>query len=122
MRGFRSYVGDMGLVELVRELNITPEDIERARNPDPEILRSIGEKYGGPGWTYHNVNHVAAFDWQRFLATIGADDYRILAHSENGDRCRGQIVVSPDGRRRALRSASPAVKRMAAACGMRNLH
>lgn len=117
-----TFKGDFEINSIIDEMGFSHEEIKLAMNIGPERQRELGEHFGKAGWTWHSINDCREEHWDRLLKTIGSDpdDYIILTKTRRGNGfCRGQIVVSPIGRIRALKSISPSVSRIAREACMR---
>ena len=57
-----------------------------------------GETLLADGWVYRDLHKRLSYEmWDRFLADIGTENYRILAMTIGPDWKRGQLMISPDG-------------------------
>lgn len=56
------------------------------------------DKMLSEGWTYRDIPWLDHRLWNGFLECFGEGEYIILAMSSNGKDCRGQILLSEQGR------------------------
>lgn len=56
------------------------------------------DKMLSEGWTYRDIPWLDQRLWNGFLECFGEGEYKILAMSSRGKDCRGQILLSEQGR------------------------
>jgi hypothetical protein len=63
----------------------------------------VGKTYKADGWVYRDIGGTTTALWGELMTILGEDNVVVLAASTNRDNTiiRGQILVSPDGVKRA---------------------
>ena len=67
----------------------------------PEVEPFVNETLVADGWEYRDIPRLSPIWWDRVLAAIGPENYRVLAMSsgvtDKGSWARGQVFISPKG-------------------------